>query len=429
MQTRAKRKRPGNLPGRFFCCSYPKLAIYPNGQDSAKKSAGFEWNKSRFGVASGLPVIRSRQGIMLGMQFKCFRWLIFPWLIFFGSWSVGAQVRPEKCDLIPHVNVPVEDLPTAGDKSASCDALGHYNRDDPSCDALSLYYSDLPRHVERARYLVFSELGLFGKNNAPADPLAAQTTVGADALVLAMIYASGEGVTRNLPLARQFVCQDSDDTATPSTDEMLHEFDDQVKKNGRFDACEDGGAGFGRSFNYQCLGLQEQRALEEIHQREESILTSSSPPLKTSFMGLRAAYKEFQNAYSDMRSTGCEGGTGCGPISEGYDRAVERTWLAALTAIQAGSPPCSTANAAQFAQLDSELNRQYREGLKGTYMDVNAGDQLKPIAPFVRAADRAWLKYRDAWVAFGQLRWSGVPADQWRAWQTKVWIDLLTLEE
>jgi len=373
-------------------------------------------------------LLATQQGTMLCMKLKWFKWLMLPWLILLGSWSVEAQV--EKCDSIPHVTIPEEDLPRADNTSTSCDALSHYYGDHSRCNALSLYYSKLPRHIERARFFALSELGLFGNKGAPADPLAAQTAVGgADALTLAMIYANGEEVARNLPLARQFVCQDSDDIATPSTDDMLHAFDDEVNKDGRFDACHDGGAGFGRSFNYECLGLQGQNALEEIHQRERSILASGSPALKASFIGLRAAYNEFQNAYSDLRATGCQGGTGCGPISEGYDLAVEHTWLDALSAVQVGSPPCATVSVATFAQLDSELNRQYKEELKGTYMDVNAGDQLKSIAPFVVATDRAWLKYRDAWVNFGHLRWPAVPSDQWRAWQTKVWIDLLTLDE
>jgi uncharacterized protein YecT (DUF1311 family) len=373
--------------------------------------------------------VRSRNEVSC-IQFDWLNLLPLPWLIFFGFWSIQAQAQQERCDSIPHVTVAKEDLPTADETSVSCDALSHYYGGHPRCDALSLYYSDLPRHIERARSFALSELGLFGKKDTPADPLASQTAIaGADALTLAMIYANGEGVTRNLPLARQFVCQDSDDIATPSTDEMLHEFDDAVKKNERFDACEEGGAGFGRSFNYQCLGLQGQHALEKIRQREESILSGSSPALKASFIALRTAYNEFQNAYSDMQATRCEGGTGCGSISERYDLAVERSWLAALSAIQTGSPPCSTVSASAFARLDTELNRQYREELKGTYMDVDAGDKLKPITPFVRTADRAWLKYRDAWVTFGQLRWPAVPADQWRAWQTKEWTDLLTLEE
>ena len=369
------------------------------------------------------------QGTMLCMQFKVFRGLTFLCLILAGAWSVHAEPQTEKCDALPHVTVPEQDLPAANETKSSCDTLSRNHGVELRCDGLSLYYSDFPGHIERARLFALSELGLFSKKGAPADPFTEEASIdGADALTLAMIYANGEGVTRNLQLAREFVCQDGDGVAISPTDELLQEFDDAVKKNGRFDACQDGGVGFGRSFNYECLGLQGEQALEEIPKREESILAGSSPELRAAFKKLAAAYNDFHDAYSVLKATECEGGTGCGPISENADLTVERTWLAALSAIQASSPPCSTVSAATFAQLDSDLNHQYKDELNGSYMDTSANDELKSIAPLVRAADRAWLKYRDAWVSYGQLRWPAIPADQWRAWQTKEWIDLLTLD-
>jgi Lysozyme inhibitor LprI len=372
--------------------------------------------------------MRSRSEVS-STQFKWFKSPIFLWLVLLGISADCA--RAQKCDAIPHVTVPEKDLPTSADARLAGYAPPIPPNLPPGsfCDALNLYYKDSPRHLEKARFCALADFGLFSKNDAPVGAPAAQneTFSGTDALTLAMIYANGQGVTRSLPLARQFVCQDGDGVATPSNDQMLGEFDSAVESNGRFDACGDGGGGFGRSFNYQCLGLQDEVAAEEIRQREGSILAGSSPAQRASFTALKADYDEFQSAYSDMEGTQCEGGTGCGPILEQDELAVDRSWLAALSAIQAGLPPCSAIGASAFAQLDSNLNQQYRQALKGNYMDVNAGDQMKSMAPLVRAADRAWLKYRDAWVSFGQLRWPAVPADQWRAWQTKEWIVLLTM--
>ena len=31
----------------------------------------------------------------------------------------------------------------------------------------------------------------------------------------------------------------------------------------------------------------------------------------------------------------------------------------------------------------------------------------------IRDAERAWLKYRDSWIAFAKLRYPSVPADAW----------------
>jgi len=43
----------------------------------------------------------------------------------------------------------------------------------------------------------------------------------------------------------------------------------------------------------------------------------------------------------------------------------------------------------------------------------------------IQAAQRAWLRYRDAWVEFGKVRYPAVPAHAWRAWFTRQRIDML----
>jgi uncharacterized protein YecT (DUF1311 family) len=291
-------------------------------------------------------------------------------------------------------------------------------------DGLNLYYSDSPRHFEEARLCALQQLGIFRKKDSPAgSPDDLNSADGTIVLTLAMIYANGEGVRRNLPLARQFVCEDGDEVATPSRNEMLDEFDKAVKDNGRFDACADGD--FGRRFSYLCLGLQDSQASEEIIAREKAISASLSPTLKASFMALRATQNKFQEAFLRMQSAGCEGGSGCGPIMEDYELAVARSWLGALKAIQADSPPCSGVSASAFLKLDAEINNRYKELLRD---DAQQTAELSgvSIASSDRAADRAWLAYRDAWVRFGHLRWPSVPADQWRAWQTQEWISLLS---
>ena len=365
------------------------------------------------------------------IHFQRFKSLIYLWLILLGFSSVYAQSNP-KCDALPHIAVPEQDRPTSDEArivGAVTPAVAAADREKglfgarTGCYALGLYYSESPRHFENARLCVLSELGLFSKTDAPAGPSGDIGVDGADALTLAMIYANGEGVTRNLPLARQFVCQDGDEVAIPSNDEMLDTFDNAVKNSGRFDACAVGD--FGRRFSYLCLGLQDNQASAQTSNMEKAILASLSPSLKAPFTALRIAQNKFQEAYLILLGLGCEGGTGCGPIMEDHELTVARSWLAALKAIQAGSPPCSGVSASEFVKLDAEINQRYQQMLKD---DAGQTAYLSgaSIASSDRDADRAWLAYRDAWVRFGQLRWPSVPADQWRAWQTQEWIGLLS---
>ena len=338
----------------------------------------------------------------------------------------AAQSQTEKCETLPHVTIPASDLPAVA--AADCDlSRSRQYGSERKPDALDLYYSEEPGHFEKARYCAFSSFVFSPKTDAASAPRADEGLEGTNALTLAMIYANGEGVTRNLSLARQFVCQDNDDIAGPTPDEALDIFDKAIRNGGRFDACENGGNAFSRMVNYDCLGLQEQHSVAEISRREQSIEASSSPELKTSFSRLEAAYHAYQVAYSELEGAECEGGTGCGTISEYSNVAIYQTWISALVAIQMNSPPCSSVSPSDLAQLDEELNRQYKEALNNEYMDTSAEDQLKSPAPLVRAADRDWLRYRDAWVNYGKLRWPSIPSVQWRAWQTKDWIHLLTL--
>ena len=62
---------------------------------------------------------------MLCMQFKRLQGLTLPCVILVGACSVHADAQPEKCDALPHVTVPEQDLPAAGETKASCDALSH----------------------------------------------------------------------------------------------------------------------------------------------------------------------------------------------------------------------------------------------------------------------------------------------------------------
>ena len=66
----------------------------------------------------------------------------------------------------------------------------------------------------------------------------------------------------------------------------------------------------------------------------------------------------------------------------------------------------------QFRAQDAALNRAYRALMAG------GADLLRDSTASkadVRAAQRLWLTYRDAWVAFAAQRYSAIPADSLKA--------------
>jgi uncharacterized protein YecT (DUF1311 family) len=71
------------------------------------------------------------------------------------------------------------------------------------------------------------------------------------------------------------------------------------------------------------------------------------------------------------------------------------------------------ATGADFIKADTDLNATYRKALElATKQDFSQDDGL--IRPEgIREAERAWLKYRDAWVAFATLHYQQTDSNAW----------------
>ncbi len=354
--------------------------------------------------------------------------------------SLKAQVASDVCSALPRVSVPEEDRPTLNDVLATGVVLkGGPNRAPSelpaygartSCDGESLYYSNDPKRFVKARACVLAKLGLFragaldvsAAQSAAAGGATEPADIDREGLVLAMVYANGEGVRRNLPLARLFLCEYGQGIGSDTASEHLKKFDSLVLAGQRLDMCGKE-IDFGRGVAYDCLRMEQGRREDEVRQLENAILATTPSAVRTSFLQLRQAWRDFHSAYGSMDGALCDGGTGCGPITEHDDLQLTGSWFAALKAIRAGTPPAMDAKPADLEKLDKDLNEHYRASLD-RFTDCKFPTHC--VAPTIRAADHAWLAYREAWVRFGAIRWPALPADQWRAWQTAEWAPMLT---
>jgi hypothetical protein len=354
-----------------------------------------------------------------------------------------AQATGDTCDALPKVSVPEADQPTLQEATAVNIPL---REPSPSggpgilpvttyCDAIGLYYGISPQHFQRARYCVLAKLGFIRGNASPAVIKQAQSAAfggatlpedidGMEGLVLSMVYGNGEGVARNLPLAEQYFCQNAGGIQGEDPAKLLVGFTQAIQANQHFDVCDQYGAPFGRSVNYGCLYIRQEKQNEEIRHREAAILATAIPPVKASFLALRAAWQSLHEAYGPMFESACGGGTGCGVMGEADDLGFTAGWNADLVSIQQGKPPSFGVDPSTLARVDHELNTKYRGSMQEANCDPEA--LTKCLTTTTRDADRAWLKYREAWVRFGASRWPQIPADQWRAWQTEQWMPLLS---
>ena len=356
---------------------------------------------------------------------------------------------PDACSALRSVSIPESDRPTIADVLAAGVRLDvaippnvvgvrpKFIR--TGCDPFFLYYSDTPGHAKQARSCVLAKLGLFASGTDPAraqqiynlaiDSQGFPSKIPAldqirldqtDAMVLAMIYGNGESVTKNLPLARQFICKVEQPPASPSVPEQLKSFNHLVATEGRFDLCKDlGKEDFGRGAGYVCLGMELRKATHTRQQTEAAIAVASTSELRLAFAALQQAWRTLDEANARKDEADCGGGNGCGGMLEAAELAFVQRWITDLDAVRNGSALAADTPASSLPIVDAELNRRYRESLADadTFGDKNG--------TAVREAERAWIRYREAWVVYGTLRWPETMPDQWRAWQTAEWTKVL----
>ncbi|HYG46669.1 MAG TPA: lysozyme inhibitor LprI family protein [Allosphingosinicella sp.] len=82
--------------------------------------------------------------------------------------------------------------------------------------------------------------------------------------------------------------------------------------------------------------------------------------------------------------------------------------------------------AARLPAEDSALNAAYRKRLGETSGEHYPGAVTRQG---VRDAERAWLRYRDAFLAFAAIKFPRVPRDELAAWLTRKRTALLMQEE
>jgi Lysozyme inhibitor LprI len=308
------------------------------------------------------------------------------------SLSATSGVRvpnelPDVCARYARVEVPAADLPTAADRQRLA-----------GCDSEQLYFGfDKPTRVVDARKCAYLQ----------SQDVTVEKGHFFSAGILAMIYANGRGATRNVDLALKFSCELGGAPAEAS--ERIERLE-RLKKQGRtgkdFHICDDAGSSamIGRCAEHE----------EEFHrvarQRRRDTLISAWRPAE------QDAFRELQNAADEFFAASAEN-----EVEQSDARRFAVTvearaeladgFLKAVEAFEHGRLPRGTPDA--FKRADAELNALYRElqAHDFKYGTVNADG--------IKTAQRVWLRYRDAWVRFGKIKYPAVTADSWRAWLTR----------
>ena len=291
-----------------------------------------------------------------------------------GDYAKVARICQAHAGLAP----PAADLPSPSARAGL-----------KSCDSQTLYYGiGRSQDVVRARQCAFIEAG-----SKDASPLGGN-------VLLAAVYANGDGVPRNLDLAIHFACADGPEGAAPMEILSRIEFLEAQKEKGaefeRYDACDHATSGYLGGF---CSSRAQD--LGDVERKKKIAALVGAWPATA-----RAAYPAFakeEEAYV-LAHTGEVDLSGTARASMVIEDETELRDKDLDLLQRLGQPQGFSATPAQLAAADQRLNAAYRKAMTGPWQDYGTVTRED-----VKKTQREWIKYRDAWLALARAHGADQP--------------------
>jgi hypothetical protein len=274
------------------------------------------------------------------------------------------------------------------------------------CDSEKLYYGiGVKPDPVRARQCAFLEM-----------PHEADEGVFAGRTMLMTIYANGVGAKRDLDVAIHLAC--GLDGAPAEMDGRVRHLAALKAKgwNGRdFDFCDDITSGLAGGY---CAGRGADIAAPLRAAKIARLTSGWSVNDSQAFAALQRSYAAFVDAHSSGEVD--LSGTARAAIETVVEERARDAFVDILQRLVSGRAPAFTH--AQFAVADATLNAAYRKAL------AEAGPADAPGAvqkEGIRQAQRAWLRYRDAFLAFAAAKFPNVSRNSLAAWLTETRTKML----
>lgn len=259
------------------------------------------------------------------------------------------------------------------------------------CDSEALYYGEGMRaDPVRARLCAFAESA--GGEKDGEGFFSGRT-------ILMMLYANGKGVARDLGLATHYAC--NLDGAPFENDGRVRHLAEMKTRPGAFDVCDDITSGYAEGFcRRRGQTLDDGARQAELDALGRGLLPAAVAP----YASLRkAAY-----AWAEARG-GNEvdlSGTARAAMVIDEEEDNRTAFVALVKRILAGAVP--VASPARAKAADAALNAAYR-AVKARGQHVQEFGTVEFTG--VLAAQRAWLRYRDAVIAFAHAQSPGRSTD------------------
>jgi len=259
------------------------------------------------------------------------------------------------------------------------------------CDPLSLYYG----FDQEPDYIKARQCGFAGRGDGDW---------GWGDFVIAMLYANGKGVQRNLDLATHYACKVEGTLPADKAYQVDYLQKLKLSKNAQedFDMCAHV---FSNPMILQCFDIKSR--LETRKREEEWTLLKSkcTLPQQKAFDKLREASQVFFGEHVE-RETDKSGRLFAAIMSEEHSD-LEKQMLKMLKACDQCKFPTFTLQ--QFQDADKQLNTLYKKAMNTEFPDSWG---ISPSG--IKTTQRAWIKYRDAWVAFGHEKCPNISTESWK---------------
>jgi hypothetical protein len=279
------------------------------------------------------------------------------------------------------------------------------------CSSEALYYGiGMPADPVRARQCAFLE--------AEGD----EGGVFSGRTMLMTIYANGRGARRDLDVATRLACG-IEGAPMESHGRVTHLAELKAKgwKGDDFHYCDDitSGLAMGYCASHEATidGARRDAALA-------AMTAGWTAAEKRAFARLRTAHEAYVEAHGSGEVD--LSGTARAAMAIGAEEALRDQLVEVLERLRSGR--ALPTPAARLPAEDAALNAAYRNRLR----EVAGGGESGPgavTAQGIRTAGRAWLRYRDSFLAFAAVKFPRVPRAGLAAWLTRQRTALLTGEE
>lgn len=320
------------------------------------------------------------------------------------EWASSGDFETSKaiCRKVRRHEPPESDRP---DAAAAASLKG--------CDSEALYYGiGVPADPVRARQCAFLEA-----ESEEGGAFSGRT-------MLMTVYANGRGATRDLDVATHLACG-VEGAPMESHGRVAHlaELESAGWKGQDFHYCDDITSGL-------AMGYCESHQAGMAGARREAALAAMtagwSAAEKQAFARLRTAHEAYAEAHGsgevDLSGT-ARAAMAIAAEESLRDELVELLEL--LERLRSGR--ALPTPAARLPAEDSALNAAYRARLREA---AGSGDHPGAVtADGIRAAERAWLRYRDSFLAFAAIKFPRMSRAELAAWLTRQRTARLTPEE